>query len=92
MWRKNALIVVIYGLNFSFKMQFLIVSNNFSVRRLLFRVVHDSLPKCPNSKKTPLAYKIHGYAPGMVVSTSFICVSKYLSIYGAEAALKQYKN
>ena len=29
-WRKNALIVVIYGLNFSFKMQFLIVSRRKS--------------------------------------------------------------
>ena len=31
-WRKNALIVVIYGLNFSFKMQFLIVFRRKSQR------------------------------------------------------------
>ena len=62
------------------------------MRGLFFRVVHDSLPKCHNSKKTPLTYKIHRYTPGMVVSTNFICVCKYLSVYGAEAAIKQYKN
>ena len=28
----------------------------------------------------------------MVVFTNFICVSKYLSVYGAEAATEPYKN
>ena len=56
---KNALIVVIYGLNFSFKMQFLRVPGInpevFPCRaKFLSRVVHDYLSKCPNPKKTPL--------------------------------------
>ena len=28
----------------------------------------------------------------MVAFTNFICISKYLSVYGAEAAIEQYKN
>ena len=56
---KNALIVVIYGLNLSFKMHFLKVSRNKSKNfpcwaKFLSRVVHDYLSKCPNPKKTPL--------------------------------------
>ena len=62
-WRKNALIVVIYGYNFSFKMKFLRVSRGKTCRFLpygafLSRVVGACLSKCPNSKKTP------GYVPG----------------------------
>ena len=72
------------------KMQFLIVSRRksqeFSQRRLFLRVVHDCLSKCPNSKKVPC------YAPGMVAFTNFNCVSKYLSVYGAEAAIEPHKN
>ena len=30
----------------------------------LFRVVDDCLSECPNSKKTPLPWKIPGYSPG----------------------------
>ena len=33
-----------------------------------------------------------GYATGMIGFTNFICVSKYLSVYEAEAAIEQYKN
>ena len=56
---KNVLIVVIYGFNFSFKMQFLRVSRRkkteiFRCGGFLSRVVHDCLSNCTNSKKTPL--------------------------------------
>ena len=56
---KNALIAVIYGLNFSFKLQFLRVSRRkkpeiFLCGAFLFRVIDDYLLKCPNYKKTPL--------------------------------------
>ena len=61
---------VLYGYNFSFKMTFLRVSR--AKTRIIFRcgailscVVSECLSKCPNSKKTPLAYKIPGYAPAM---------------------------
>ena len=58
-WRKNALIVVIYGYNFSIKMKFLRVSRGktrrfFPCRAFLSGVVGECLSKCPNSKKTPL--------------------------------------
>ena len=55
---KNALIVVIYGLNFSFKIQFLkvfrIKYRRFFPAGSFFPIVHNCLSKCPNSKKTPL--------------------------------------
>ena len=53
---KNALIVVTYGLNFSFKMQFWRVSRriNGACGAFVSRVVHECLSVCPNSKKTPL--------------------------------------
>ena len=58
-WRKNALIVVIYGYDFSFKMRFLRVSRGKICRFLacgifLSHVVGECLSKYPNSKKTPL--------------------------------------
>ena len=58
-WRKNVLIVVIYGYNFSIKMKFLRVSRGktrrfFPCGAFLSRVVGECLSKCPNSKKTPL--------------------------------------
>ena len=50
---------IIYGLNFSIKMQLLRVLRNktgdFSLRaKFLSRVMHDYSSKCPNSTKTPL--------------------------------------
>ena len=66
---KNALIWVIYGLHFSFKMECLRVSRRknrrfFPVQPFfLCRVVHDCLSKRPYSKKPPLPRKITGYAP-----------------------------
>ena len=53
---KNALIVVTYGLNFSFKMQFWRVSRriNGACGAFVSRVVHECLSVCSNSKKTPL--------------------------------------
>ena len=55
--KKNALIVVIYVLNFSFKVQFLkasmIKKESFPASSFFCRVV-DCLLKCPNSKNTPL--------------------------------------
>ena len=58
-WRKNVLIVVIYGYNFSFKIKFLRASRGkacrfFTCGAFLSRVVRECLSKCPNSKKTPL--------------------------------------
>ena len=58
---------------FSFKMQFLSVSQQKNRRFLpcgafLFCVVGGYLSKCPNSKKTPLPKKIPGYAPGYGIS------------------------
>ena len=49
---KNDLIAVIYGLNFSFKMQFW---RDFKGKILRFFEVDDYLSKCPNSKKTSLS-------------------------------------
>ena len=54
-----AQIVVIYELNFSFKMQFLRVSRkkpeDFPCgAEFISPVVHDCLSKIPNSKETPL--------------------------------------
>ena len=55
---KNALIGVIYGLNFSFKVRFLRVFGRkigyFSLRAFLFRVVDNCSSRYSNSKKTPL--------------------------------------
>ena len=55
---KNALIVVIYGLNLSFKMQFLSVSRKknktFLSTSFFTRSVNGCLSKCPGSKKTLL--------------------------------------
>ena len=56
---KNALIVVIYGHNFSFEMKFLRVSRRkrteiFTCGAFLCHVVDECLSKCPNSKKTTL--------------------------------------
>ena len=56
---KNAMIVVICGLNFSFKMKFCGVLQEekveiFPCGVFLSRVVHDCLSKYPDSKKTPL--------------------------------------
>ena len=54
---KYALIVVIYGLNFSFKMQFFRVSRKkdiFFCKVFLSCVVVDCLLMCRNSKKNPL--------------------------------------
>ena len=56
---ENALMAVIYGLNFPFKVQFLRVSWRknrifFLCETILFRAVNDCLSKYPNSKKTPL--------------------------------------
>ena len=54
------------------KIQFLRVSRQKKNRRffpseaLLSRAVGEWLSKCPNSKKTPLPYKIPGYAPEFV--------------------------
>ena len=64
-WRKNALIVVIYGYNFSFKMRFLRVSRGktrrfFPCGAFPSHVVGECLWKCPNSKKTPLPWKMPG--------------------------------
>ena len=58
-WRKNALIVVIYGYNFSFKMRSLRVSRGktrgfFPCQAFLSPVVSECLSKCPNLKKTHL--------------------------------------
>ena len=58
-WRKNSLIVAIYGYNFSFKMNFLRVSRGkthkfFPCGAFLSRVVGECLSKCPKLKKTPL--------------------------------------
>ena len=78
---KNALIVLIYGLNFSFKMPFSRVSRNeigdFSLgAKSLSRVVHDYLSKYPNSKKTPLP----NYSPKLLSGTSLhILVEKGIS-------------
>ena len=68
-WGKNALIVVIYGLNFSFKMQFFRVSRQKNRRFLpcvafLSGAVVECLSKCPNFEKTPLPEKNPGYAHG----------------------------
>ena len=57
--RKNTLIVIIYGYNFSIKMKFLRVSwgktrRFYAYGAFLSRVVGKCLSKCPNSKKTPL--------------------------------------
>ena len=72
---KNALIAVIYGLNFSFKVQFLRVSRTKKSEifpwAFLFHVVDDCLSKCPNCKKTPLPQKIPGYVPGWSGSLTF---------------------
>ena len=56
---KNALILVIYGLNLWIKMKFLRVSRKkpeifHCGAKFLSRAVHYCLSKCPNSKKTPL--------------------------------------
>ena len=52
--RKNALIVVIYGLNLSFKMQFLRVSSSkndrFFLRGLSFSCCRSSHPRCSVKK------------------------------------------
>ena len=61
-WRKNALIVVICGYNFSFRMKILRVSRGkthrfFTCGAFLSRVVGECLSKCSNSKKIPLPYK-----------------------------------
>ena len=67
-WRKNVLIVVIYGYNFSFKMKFLRVSRgktgrSFPCGAILSLVLGECLSKLPNSKKIPLPQKIPGYTP-----------------------------
>ena len=62
---KNALIVVIYEHNFSFKMRFLRVSRGKIMWAFLSRVVGECLSKCPNLKKTSLPLKIPGYAPAL---------------------------
>ena len=72
-WKKvpqfseNTLIVVIYGLNLSFKMQFLSVSRkkigDFPLRDFFSRFVNDCLSKCPDSKNTLQPYNMPGYAP-----------------------------
>ena len=56
---ENAVVVVIYGLNFSFKVQFLRFSKRekpeiFPCRAFLSRVPDDYLLKCPYSNKTTL--------------------------------------
>ena len=60
---KNVLIVIIYGQNSSFKMQFLRVSRPknrifLPCGSFLARAVRESLWKCPNLKKTRLPVKI----------------------------------
>ena len=52
--KKNALIVVIYGLNFSFKKKPEKKPEIFPCGVFLSRFAHDCLSKCPDSKKTPL--------------------------------------
>ena len=74
---KNALTAVIYGLNFSFKMQF---SRAFRRRnQRFFRAgsfflvsYMDFLSKCHNSKKTPLPKKIPGCALVFIVLSGTI--------------------
>ena len=66
-WRKNALIVVIYGYNFSLKTKFSRVSRRktcilFHLGAFFSRVVGECLSKCPKSNSPAL--KNHGYAPG----------------------------
>ena len=74
---KNALTAVIYGLNFSFKMQF---SRAFRRRnQRFFRAgsfflasYMDFLSKCHNSKKTPLPKKIPGCVLAFIVLSGTI--------------------
>ena len=59
-WRKNALIVIIYGLNFSFKMKFSRISRRKKPRFFPCGAFHshpvcECLSQCPNSKKTHLS-------------------------------------
>ena len=66
--RKSVLILVIFGLNFSFKMQFLSFSRRknpkfFPVWPFVLEFLMKCLSKCHNSKKTPLPWQILGYAP-----------------------------
>ena len=57
-FRKHSLIFVIYGLNFSFKMQKCSFHEKkpqiFPCWAFLSRFVHDCLSQCSNSKKTTL--------------------------------------
>ena len=58
-WRKNTLILVIYGYNFSFKTKFSRVSRRktrifFHLGAFFSRVVGECLSKCPNSNSPTL--------------------------------------
>ena len=66
--RKCVLILVIYGLNFLFKMQFLTFSRtknpkSFPGQPFVLVLLMKSLSKCHNSKKSPLPWQIPGYTP-----------------------------
>ena len=43
----------------------------FPCGEFLFSIADDCLSKCPNSKKTSVPLKIHGYAPGDKFHTQF---------------------
>ena len=64
---------------FSFRMQFLRVSKRknqrfFPCGAFLSCVVAECLSKCPNSKKTPLPWKIPSHAPAEASFTFSTCV------------------
>ena len=59
---KCALIVAIYGFNFSFKMQFEKKTEIFLLRPFFLELYIKFLSKCTNSKKPPLPRQIPGYA------------------------------
>ena len=66
--RESVMILVIFGLNFLFKMQFLGFSSRknpkfFPVSSFVIEFLMKCLSKCHNSKKTPLLWQILGYAP-----------------------------